>query len=88
MKEFEFSRLSLDKKCRYVLSRCVFLASRSVLTDNQQPCRINLYHNGRSFYEIWYNSAYNYIGEVKHCTGEEILDAYLDCINLEKLISN
>lgn len=85
MKEFEFERLSLDKKCRYVLSRCAFLASRSVLTTDQRRCRINLYHNGRIFFEIWYNSEYNYIGDVKLCAGKNILDAYLDQIDLERI---
>ena len=87
MKEFEFERLSLDKKCRYVLSRCVFLASRHTLTDNQRTCRINLYHDGHVFFEIWYNSEYDYIGDVKICTERNIMDAYVDQIDLEKITS-
>lgn len=85
MKQFEFERLSLDKKCRYVLSRCVFLASRRTLTADDRSCRINLYHNGRSFFEIWYNSQYSYIGDVKLCAGDQVLDPYLDQIDLEKI---
>lgn len=86
MKEFEFERLSLDKKCRYVLNRCVFVASRRALTDEQRTCRINLYHNGRTFFEIWYNSEYNYIGDVKICAQKNALDAYIDQVNIEKII--
>lgn len=85
MKEFEFERLSLDKKCRYVLNRCVFLASRRTQTEDQRNCRINLYHNGHIFFEIWYNSEYDYIGDVKVCTEKNILDAYVDSIDLEKI---
>ena len=85
MKEFEFERLSLDKKCRYVLSRCVFLASRRIPTEDQRTCRVNLYHNGRIFFEIWYNSEYDYIGDVKICSEKNILDAYIDQIDINKI---
>lgn len=84
MKQFEFERLSLDRKCRYVLSRCVFVASRRT-TDNERPCRINLYHNGRTFFEIWYNSKHSYIGDVKRYADDRVLDLYLDQIDLEKI---
>ncbi len=86
MKQFEFERLSLDKKCRYVLSRCVFVASRRTLTADERPCRINLYHNGRVFFEIWYNSKHHYIGDVKLCDNDRVLDPYLDQIDLEKIV--
>lgn len=85
MKPFEFERLSLDKKCRYVLSRCIFIASRHTLTEDQRTCRINLYHNGRHFFEIWYNSEYDYIGDVKCCEGSDVLDPYVDQVDLEKI---
>ncbi len=86
MKQFEFERLSLDKKCRYVLSRCVFVASRRMYMPDERPCRINLYHNGRTFFEIWYNSKHNYIGDVKLCSDNQVLDPYLDQIDLEKIV--
>ena len=85
MKQFEFERLSLDKKCRYVLSRCVFVASRRNYTADERPYRINLYHNGRTFFEIWYNSEHNYIGDVKRRDDNRVLDPYLDQIDLEKI---
>lgn len=85
MKQFEFERLSLDRKCRYVLSRCVFVASRRTFTDDERLCRINLYHNGRTFFEIWYNSKHHYIGDVKLCSDDRVLDSYLDQIDLDKI---
>ena len=86
MKQFEFERLSLDRKCRYVLSRCVFVASRCTSTADERSCRINLYHNGRTFFEIWYNSKHHYIGDVKLCSDDQVLDPYLDQIDLEKIV--
>lgn len=85
MKQFEFERLSLDRRCRYVLSRCVFVASRRAFIAHERSCRINLYHNGRTFFEIWYNSQHHYIGDVKLCANDQVLDPYLDQIDLEKL---
>ena len=85
MKEFDFKQLSLDRKCRYVLNHCTFIASRRTLTTERRICRINLYHNSGRFYEIWYNSEHDYIGDVKRCTGNDVLDAYADQIDIEKI---
>ena len=84
MKDFEFERLSLEKKCRYVLSRCTFIASRWH-TESKRPCRINLYHNGQYFFEIWYNSQYDYIGDVNLCREKSLLDAYVGYVDLKKI---
>ena len=84
MKDFEFERLSLEKKCRYVLGRCVFVASRWH-TEGTRSCRINLYHNGRYFFEIWYNSQYNYMGDVHLYREESVLDHYVGSIDLRQI---
>ena len=81
----EFERWSLDHKCRYVLNHCTFVASRRVLVDDQRQCRVNLYHRDQRFFEIWYNSAYDYIGDVRICA-DDVLSAYADQVSLKKLV--
>ena len=85
MNESEFEKLSLDRKCRYVLNHCTFVASRRVLIDKERQCRVNLYHRDQRFYEIWYNSAYDYIGDVRMCTSD-VLNAYADQVSLKRLV--
>lgn len=84
MTRSEFERLPREKKCKYVWNRCVFLATR-FHQDEQRRFRINLYHNGRFFVEIWYNSRYDYIGDIVSFTDIDELDPYIADIDLKAL---
>jgi hypothetical protein len=78
----EFENLPREKKCKYVWNRCTFLATR-FQEEQQRRCRINLYHNGRFFVEIWYNSQYDYIGDIVSFTDIKELDPYISEIDLK-----
>lgn len=82
MTRSEFERLPREKKCKYVWNRCIFLATR-FHHDEQRRFRINLYHNGRFFVEIWYNSRYDYIGDIVSFTDIDELDPYIADIDLK-----
>lgn len=77
----EFEKLPREKKCKYVWNRCTFLATRFHY-EQQKRFRINLYHNGKFFVEIWYNSKYDYIGDIVSFTDNKLLDPYLTDIKL------
>lgn len=80
MTSTEFEQLSRESKCKYVWNRCNFLATRFHY-DQSRRFRINLYHNGKFFVEIWYNSKYDYIGDIISFTDTKLLDPYLSEIN-------
>lgn len=82
MTSTEFEKLSREKKCKYVWNRCTFLATRFHY-EQQRRFRINLYHNGKFFVEIWYNSKYDYIGDIVSFTDTKLLDPYLSDIRLK-----
>ncbi|WKN30501.1 hypothetical protein PZB74_16165 [Porifericola rhodea] len=82
MTSTDFEKLPREKKCKYVWNRCNFLATR-FHHDQQRRFRINLYHNGRFFVEIWYNSKYDYIGDIFSFTDTKLLDPYLEGIRLK-----
>jgi len=79
-----FEQLSLERKCRYILNRCTFLASR-LEKQGKKSFRINLYHRGDYYYEIWYNSEYHYIGEVRITQDRSIVDAYALSVEIQSL---
>lgn len=80
----DFEQLPREKKCKYVWNRCTFLATR--FSDYQgRRCRINLYHNGHFFVEIWYNSDYDYIGDISSFTDAQLLDPYISEIDLKTI---
>ena len=82
MTRSEFEGLTREKKCKYVWNRCVFLATR-FRQDADRRFRINLYHNGHFFVEIWYNSEYHYIGDIVSFTDTEQLSPYVSEIDLK-----
>lgn len=86
MNNIEFEKLSREKKCRYVWTRCSFLASRFYLEQNRK-FRINLFHNGRFFIEVWYNSEHDYFGDIKSFNDRKYLEPYMDVINLNELMA-
>ena len=79
-----FEQLSLERKCRYILNKCTFIASRFE-KQGRRSFRINLYHRGSFYYEIWYNSDYHYIGEVRITQDRTIVNAYAPSIGLKSL---
>jgi hypothetical protein len=79
-----FEQLSLERKCRYILNKCTFIASRFE-KQGRRAFRINLYHRGSFYYEIWYNSDYHYIGEVRITQDRSIVNAYAASIQLQSL---
>lgn len=79
-----FEQLSLERKCRYILSRCTFIATR-FQQQGKRSFRVNLYHRKNFYYEIWYNSEYHYIGEVRITQDRSIVDAYAPSIQLQQL---
>ena len=79
-----FEQLSLERKCRYILNRCTFIATR-LEKQGKQSFRINLYHRGDFYYEIWYNSEYHYIGEVRITQDRSIINAYASGVQLHSL---
>ncbi|MEM8969099.1 MAG: hypothetical protein AAGE93_21965 [Bacteroidota bacterium] len=83
-KNHQFEQLSLEKKCRYILNRCTFIASR-LERQGKREFRINLYHRGNFYYEIWYNSEYHYIGEVRITQDRTIVDAYAPSVQIHSL---
>jgi len=79
-----FEQLSLERKCRYILNKCTFIASRFE-KQGRRSFRINLYHRGNFYYEIWYNSDYHYIGEVRITQDRTIVNAYASSIEIQTL---
>ncbi|MGD1892979.1 MAG: hypothetical protein ACFB15_20635 [Cyclobacteriaceae bacterium] len=79
-----FEQLSLERKCRYILGRCTFVASRFE-KQGRRSFRINLYHRGSFYYEIWYNSEYHYIGEVRITQDHSIVNAYASSVEIQSL---
>ena len=80
----EFDQLSLERKCRFILNKCTFIASR-YQKQGKRSFRINLYHRGNFYYEIWYNSEHHYIGEVRITQDRTIVDSYTATIQLQSL---
>lgn len=80
----KFEQLSLERKCRYILNHCNFVATR-LEKQGKRHFRINLYHRGSFYYEIWYNSEYHYIGEVRITQSRSIVDAYASTVQLQSL---
>ncbi|MEQ9441149.1 MAG: hypothetical protein RIG62_19050 [Cyclobacteriaceae bacterium] len=79
-----FEQLSLERKCRYILNHCTFVATRFE-SQGKRAFRINLYHRGSFYYEIWFNSDYHYIGEVRITQNRSIVDAYASTVQLQSL---
>ena len=77
-----FENLPREKKCKYVWNRCTFIATR-FFHEEQRRFRINLYHNGQFFVEIWYNSKHDYIGDIVSFTDPKSLDPYVAEIDLK-----
>lgn len=82
MTRSEFEALPREKKCKYVWNRCTFLATR-FKPEEHRRFRINLYYNGRFFVEIWYNSEYDYIGDIVSFKEVTFLDPYIEEIDLK-----
>lgn len=82
MTRSEFEQLPREKQCKYVWNRCTFLATR-FRQEDQRRFRINLYHNGRFFVEIWYNSQYDYIGDIVSFSDIDELEPYIAEIDLK-----
>ncbi len=89
MNHVAFEKLSREKKCRYVWTRCTFLASRFYQEQSQHKrFRINLFYNGRFFIEVWYNSECGYFGDIKSFTDAKLLEPYMDAIDIEAIITD
>lgn len=78
----EFEGLPREKKCKYVWNRCTYLATRFQQEEHRR-FRINLYYNGRFFVEVWYNSEYDYIGDIVSFKKISMLDPYVSEIDLK-----
>lgn len=85
MNSTEFEKLPREKKCRYVWTHCTFIASRFHQTQNRK-LRVNLFYNGHFFIEVWYNSEYDYFGDIKSFEDIKLLEPYVDVINLNELM--
>lgn len=85
MNNIEFEKLPREKKCRYVWTHCTFIASRFHHTSGRK-FRVNLFYNGHFFIEVWYNSEYDYFGDIKSFNDRKLLEPYIDVINLDELM--
>ncbi len=81
----EFCQLSKEKKCQYVWVRCTFLATRFHQKADKKA-RVNLFTNGRFYIEVWYNSPYDYFGDIEAFESDAVLEPYLDTINLQQML--
>lgn len=81
----EFCKLPREKKCRYVWTHCTFLATRFHQTAKKKS-RVNLFYNGRLYIEVWYNSKYDYFGDIKAFEDDAVLEPYLDTISLQHVL--
>lgn len=78
---YQFNCYPRETRAELVGQHGRFLAIRTVMN-----CSVVLYHMGEFFAEMWYSPEDNQIAMVHGFNNKELLEPYLDIINLEELM--
>jgi len=75
---YEFNQLPIKHKANFTWNNCSFLTSRS----DDYGRKINLYHSGKFFVEVYYNPKENAIVKFRAFKSTRCLEPYLDLIEI------
>lgn len=75
---YQFNLLSLNEKAQYTWEHGTYLATRKA-----DVYKVNLYHLGKFFAEIFYNSNKNSIAHIKSFKSKMCLEPYLNRIEID-----
>ncbi|WP_162056036.1 hypothetical protein [Pontibacter pamirensis] len=81
MNYYQFNCYSRDKRADLVWQQGRFLAIRT-----EMGCSVVLYHLSGFFVEVWYSPEDNQIALVQGFERRELLEPYLELIDLEGLL--
>ncbi len=78
----DFNELSQDEKAWYLWHGATFLH----VYENSAH-RVNLFYLNNYYIELWYNMQGNKVDNIRAFTSIDLLDPFLDTIQIESIIS-
>jgi|APFEC2959095171_1045051.scaffolds.fasta_scaffold00121_28 hypothetical protein len=75
---YEFNLLNRQEQVSYMYDQCTFLMQRK----EDDRSRVNLYHAGDFFVELWYDTLTHQLGRVRSFNTTLLLEPYLENLAL------